>query len=89
MTINYVRDFPAAGQAVPSQGRPVPAAGPSTVLTPLPIAAAHFERWVALFQATVDEHFVGPTADEAKLRGQAIAQVFEARMRERGPLSIL
>lgn len=56
---------------------------------PLPIDATHFQRWVALFQATVDELFAGPTADEAKLRGQAIAELFEVRLRERGPLSIL
>ncbi|WP_316930114.1 group III truncated hemoglobin [Hymenobacter sp. IS2118] len=65
------------------QGRPFPKH------IPLPIDATHFQRWVALFQATVDELFAGPTAAEAKLRGQAIAQVFEARLRERGSLSIL
>lgn len=56
---------------------------------PLPIDITHFQQWVALFQATVNELFAGPTAEEAKLRGQAIAQVFEARLRERGPLSVL
>ena len=56
---------------------------------PLPIDATHFQRWLALFQATVNELFAGPTAEEAKRRGQAIAQVFEARLQERGPLTIL
>ena len=56
---------------------------------PLPIGAAHFQRWLALFQATVDELFAGPKAEEAKLRGQAIAQVFEARLQERSPLTIM
>ena len=65
------------------QGRPFPKH------VPLPIDAAHFQRWVALFQATVDELFAGPKAEEAKLRGQAIAQVFEVRLQERGPLNIL
>ena len=64
------------------QGRPFPKH------VPLPIAAIHFQRWVALFQATVDELFAGPRAEEAKLRGQAIAQVFQVRLQERGPLSI-
>lgn len=65
------------------QGRPFPKH------LPLPIDATHFQRWVALFQAAVDELFAGPKAEEAKLRGQAIAQVFEARLRERGPLTVV
>ncbi|MBJ6111607.1 group III truncated hemoglobin [Hymenobacter sp. BT523] len=65
------------------RGRPFPKH------VPLPIDASHFQRWVALFLMTVDELFAGPTAEEAKLRGQAIAQVFEARLRGRGPLSVL
>ena len=56
---------------------------------PLPIDATHFQRWVALFHLTVDELFAGPKADEAKLRGQSIAQLFELRLRERGSLSVL
>ena len=65
------------------QGRPFPKH------VPLPIDSTHFQRWVVLFQATVNELFAGPVADEAKLRGQAIAQVFEVRLQERDPLSIL
>ena len=65
------------------QGRPFPKH------VPLPVDATHFQRWVVLFQATVNELFAGPVADEAKLRGQAIAQVFEVRLQERDPLSIL
>ena len=65
------------------QGRPFPKH------VPLPIDATHFQRWVVLFQATVNELFAGPVADEARLRGQAIAQVFEVRLQERDPLSIL
>ena len=65
------------------QGRPFPKH------VPLPIDATHFQRWVVLFQATVNELFAGPVADEAKLRGQAIAQVFEVRLQERDPLSII
>ena len=56
---------------------------------PLPIDATHFQRWVALFCATVDDLFAGPTAEEAKLRGRAIAQVFEMRLRGRNSLSVL
>lgn len=55
---------------------------------PLPITQTHFQRWLELFFAMVEEHFTGPTADEAKNRAQSIAAIFEARLRHR-PLSIL
>lgn len=55
---------------------------------PLPIGGGHFQRWLTLFLATVEELFAGPVADEAKLRAQNIAHVFEHRMRP-NPLSIL
>jgi len=41
----------------------------------LPMHPDHFEHWVKLFQATVDELFTGPKADEAKQRAQSIAGV--------------
>jgi len=56
---------------------------------PLPIAAAHFQRWLALFEATVDELFAGFKAEEAKVRARSIAALFEHRLRERSPLSLL
>lgn len=55
---------------------------------PLPIAGEHFQRWLELFFATVDELFAGPVAAEAKLRAQNIAHVFESRLRP-NPLSLL
>lgn len=55
---------------------------------PLPIAGPHFERWLALFTATVDAHFAGPVAELAKQRAASIGAVFEARMRP-GTLSLL
>jgi hemoglobin len=42
----------------------------------LPIDKAHFNRWMGLFTATVDAHFVGPVADEAKRRAQIMADTF-------------
>lgn len=33
----------------------------------------HFTRWVEIFQATVDQHFAGRTAQMAKMRAAAIA----------------
>ena len=56
---------------------------------PLPINVTHFQRWLALFNATVDELFAGPKANEAKMRALNIASVFEFRLRKRDPLSLL
>ena len=41
----------------------------------LPMHPEHFAHWVTLFQATVDELFSGPKAEEAKQRAQSIAGV--------------
>ena len=38
-----------------------------------PFTAAHFERWLELFTASVDHHFRGPTADMAKSRATKMA----------------
>jgi hemoglobin len=43
-----------------------------------PLLAEHFERWLELFSASVDELFRGARASFAKQRGQAIA----ARMQQ-------
>ncbi|MGV3504547.1 MAG: group III truncated hemoglobin [Adhaeribacter sp.] len=48
----------------------------------MPVAGAHFERWLALFNATVDNHFAGPMAEEAKRRGLIMATTFQRRMSE-------
>ncbi|GAB3589839.1 group III truncated hemoglobin [Hymenobacter daeguensis] len=55
---------------------------------PLPIQAAHFQQWLALFRASVDALFAGPKAEEAKLKAQNIGAMFEHRMRP-NPLSLL
>ena len=47
---------------------------------PLKIDASHFKRWLALFEGTVDSNFEGEMADEAKLRANAIAQAFQAKL---------
>lgn len=43
---------------------------------PLPVEKLHFERWLKLFNQTLDEHFTGEKADEAKWRGAKMAQMF-------------
>jgi hemoglobin len=46
----------------------------------LPVEKAHFDRWLELFLATVDENFSGPKAEEAKGRALSIADTFARRM---------
>jgi len=46
----------------------------------LPIQAEHFTRWLELFHQTVDQHFSGAVASEAKVRASTIARLFMTRM---------
>ncbi len=46
----------------------------------LPVEQEHFERWLELFRATVEAHFVGEKAEEAKWRALCIADTFSMRM---------
>ena len=46
----------------------------------LPVEHRHFERWLELFHQTVDELFSGEKAEEAKWRGQKMAQIFEVKI---------
>jgi hemoglobin len=55
----------------------------------LPVAAPHFQRWLQLFYATVQENFSGPKAEEARVKALNIATMFEYRMRPKDNLSIL
>ena len=45
----------------------------------LDINYTHYERWVQLFNETIDHLFIGDKAQEAKWRGQKMAQIFLAR----------
>lgn len=47
---------------------------------PLPINKVHFERWMQLFLETVDQHFTGEVAEEAKARARSIAGVFQFKL---------
>lgn len=58
----------------------------------LPIEKEHFDRWMSIFTQTVDDLFSGPLAEEAKLRGLNMAQMFNYKIeyfREQGKRSIL
>ena len=46
----------------------------------LPIEGRHFERWLKLFTATIDEHFVGQKAVEAKWRAEKMAEMFQYKL---------
>jgi hemoglobin len=55
----------------------------------LPVEKAHFDRWLELFLATVDENFSGPKAEEAKGRALSIADTFARRMGVLPPRTVL
>jgi hemoglobin len=44
-----------------------------------PITAEHFDRWLHLFQTTVDALFAGPVADDAKFRAMVIAETWKPK----------
>ena len=46
----------------------------------LPVDHHHFARWVELFIETVDKHFVGQKAEQAKGAARSIAHTFQIRM---------
>lgn len=47
---------------------------------PLPIESHHFDRWVELFKQNIDEQFIGEIAEEAKLRAENIAYMFDNKL---------
>ena len=51
------------------------------------LTKAHFERWQQLFEATLDEHFVGPVATDARRRVELMKNLMQfkiAQSRENG-----
>ncbi len=51
-----------------------------------PLKIEYFDRWVSLFQASVDELFEGPTAESAKFRAFAIAETWKPKFD--GPFAV-
>ncbi|UII30482.1 group III truncated hemoglobin [Fulvivirga ulvae] len=47
---------------------------------PLPVDRKHFDRWLNLFLETIDEHFTGNIAEEAKHRARSIAGIFQHKL---------
>jgi len=46
----------------------------------LPISESHFDRWLHLFYETVDEHFTGEKAGEAKKKAGNMALMFLSKL---------
>jgi len=47
---------------------------------PLPIGTDHFNRWLKLFSETIDDHFEGAMAMDAKNRAELMAHMFLIRL---------
>ena len=46
----------------------------------LPINKMHFDQWLSLFEATIDELFVGEKANEAKWRANKMGVMFLSKL---------
>jgi len=46
-----------------------------------PLYARHFDRWLTLWQATIDDMYDGPAADRAKVQASRIARAMHRRLR--------
>jgi Truncated hemoglobins len=46
----------------------------------VPLGQAHFDRWLELWEANVDEHFTGPKAELAKMQAKRIAGSIHRRL---------
>ncbi len=51
---------------------------PLTKHLPLPIGKEHFDRWLQLFNETIDELFTGQVAENAKKRANSISRIMKA-----------
>jgi hemoglobin len=46
----------------------------------LPVGQEHFATWLRLWHETVDKFFAGEKADEAKWRGDKMAEIFQIKI---------
>lgn len=46
----------------------------------LPVDQIHFNRWLELFNKTIDEYFTGKKAEEAKWRAGKMAEMFNYKI---------
>ena len=47
----------------------------------LPLEAHHFERWLDLFDSSIDQNFKGKKVEEAKWRAQKMAEMFQYKLK--------
>lgn len=47
----------------------------------LPVEHHHFQQWMDMFTATVDDLFIGEKAEEAKWRAGKMAEMFEYKIK--------
>lgn len=59
---------------------PVYSGSPFLKHAQLPIGKEHFDTWMSLFNATVDEHFSGEKANEAKWRAARMSEMFQYKL---------
>ena len=46
----------------------------------LPVGIEHFNKWLKLFNETVDENFAGEKAERMKWQGQRMAEMFHSKI---------
>lgn len=46
----------------------------------LPVSQLHFDTWLRLWYSVIDQHFKGEKADEAKWRGDKMAEMFLSKI---------
>lgn len=44
-----------------------------------PLEQVHFDRWLQIFRETLDEHFEGPVAEQARQRALSIATMIRIK----------
>lgn len=59
---------------------PVYSGSPFLKHAKLPIEKEHFDTWMKLFNETVDEHFTGTKANEAKWRAARMSEMFQYKL---------
>ena len=47
---------------------------------PLPIEKRHFDRWLALLNTTLDQHFSGVKVEEIKTRAEKMGLLFQSKL---------
>ncbi len=47
----------------------------------LSINSTHFKRWLSIWRRTVDNHFEGKLAEEAKWRAEKMATIFTSKLK--------